>query len=295
LAWTVIVVLLAVVLGCVGIAVYVGWSLTHPDRQKLSDSPDKLGIHYHQVEFQSRTKDVTLKGWFLTGTEPLTGMTIIIAHGYNTNRLQMSAQGIKLAKSLVERGYNVLMFDFRNSGESGGSLTSVGYFEKHDLLGAVDWVKARQSGDKIGIIGFSMGAVVALIAAAEDPSVAGVVADSPFGNLKAYLEENLPVWSNLPNFPFTPLILNIMPRLTGIDPNGVDALSAVDNVYPRPVLFIHSVNDRSIPVTNSEAMYNKHPDRFELWKTDNEGHAKSHAADPQTYEEKVIDFFGKLK
>ncbi|WP_248930067.1 alpha/beta hydrolase [Paenibacillus hamazuiensis] len=293
--WILLAALLVLALASVGISVYVGWQLTHPAREALTDSPDKHGLAFDNVQFMSRTKDVNLNGWFLPGAEPRTNMTLVLAHGYRNNRLQTEAQAMDLAGALVERGYNVLMFDFRNSGESEGKLTSVGYFEKNDLLGAIDWVKANQQGVKIGLVGFSMGATTSLMAAAEEPAVAGIVADSPFAHLTKYLRENLPVWSHLPNFPFTPLILGLIPPVTGIDPDGVDALAASGKVYPRPVLFIHSVNDHSIPFANSEAIYKLHPDKFELWQTTNEGHAKSHAADPKAYEQKVLDFFAKLQ
>ncbi|TBL71031.1 alpha/beta hydrolase [Paenibacillus thalictri] len=285
---------LALCLLSIGIAAFVGWSLTHPQRSPLTETPDHYGIAYENVQFPSRRHDVSLQGWYLAGAEPRSRMTVVMAHGYRENRLQSPSQALPLAQFLVKQGYDVLMFDFRNSGNSEGNVTSVGYFEKSDLLGAMDWVKTKKPEGIIGIIGFSMGATTALMAAAEEPSVAGIVADSPFSQLKPYLQENLPVWSHLPNFPFTPLILNIIPPLTGIDPEQVDAIKAADALYPRPALFIHSVNDHSIPISNSEAIASRHPDKFELWKTENEGHVRSHPAAPEAYETKVADFLGKL-
>jgi fermentation-respiration switch protein FrsA (DUF1100 family) len=278
----------------VGISTYVGWKLTHPERKALSDSPDRYGLTFSPVEFPSRTGDVMLKGWFLPASNATTDLNIIIAHGYRDNRLQSGADGLKLAKELTAQGFNVLMFDFRNSGESGGNLTTVGYLEKYDLLGALDWVRANHPGS-IALHGFSMGATTSLIAAAEDTDIVGVVADSPFNHLTHYLEDNLPVWSHLPNFPFTPLILGILPPLTHMDPDQVDALSAVDRIYPRPVLFIHSVEDVSIPYQNSESMYDKHKDRFEIWQTTGKEHARSHAKFAKEYEEKVIAFYKRLQ
>ncbi|WP_081824410.1 alpha/beta hydrolase [Paenibacillus sp. UNC451MF] len=287
-----LIVLLLIV--CVLLSIYVGWKLTHPLRDPLKETPEPYGMTFEQVQFQSRTNDVTLKGWFLPSESSPAKLNIIMAHGYRKNRLQSDAEALKLSKTLVEQGYNVLMFDFRNSGESGGELTSVGYLEKYDLLGAIDWMKANHPGT-IALHGFSMGASTALIAAAEEPDVAGVVADSPFNHLTRYLKENLPVWSHLPNIPFTPLILGILPPLTGIDPNQVDGFSAVDRIYPRPILFIHSTDDHSIPYENSETMWAKHPDRFELWKTSGADHVKSHAVHPKEYEEKVLQFYSRFE
>jgi len=278
---------------CSGISIFVGWSLTHPLRKPLDDSPDHYGIAYDSVEFPSRQGGIVLKGWFLHAAKP-GGTTLIMAHGYSGNRLEKGLPALSLAKSLTEAGYPVLMFDFRNSGESGGKLTSVGYYEQEDLLGAVDWVKDHFPG-RIGLIGFSMGGTTALLAAAREPDIVGVVADSPFSNLKTYLQANLPVWSHLPAFPFTPLIMTLLPPATGIRPEKVDALSAVDRIYPRPVLFIHSRDDKAIPYTESRKLWEKHKDRFIYWETSKAGHVGSYALQPEEYANRVLAFFGGIR
>ncbi|WJH33118.1 alpha/beta hydrolase [Paenibacillus sp. CC-CFT747] len=194
-----------------GLSTYVGWSLTHPAKKPLTEMPSDYGLSYEKISFPSRDGKISLKGWFLPGAEGTGGKTVIIAHGYSKNRLQDDAHIMPLVQSIIKEGYGVVMFDFRNSGESGGSLTSVGEYEEQDLLGAIDWVKQEHPG-RTALLGFSMGASTALMAAAEEPSVASVIADSPFSHLERYLKENLPAWSHLPSFPFTPLILGILPR-----------------------------------------------------------------------------------
>lgn len=296
--WSAAVLVVIALLVCSGISTYVGWQLTHPVRAPINDSPASYQIIYEDVEFRSRKDDILLKGWFMPAAASIEAgdelkPNIIIAHGYEKNRLHDSADVLSLSKELVSRGHHVLTFDFRNSGESEGTLTSVGVYERYDLLGAVDWMKANHPGE-IVLLGFSMGATTSLLAAADEPAIAGVIADSPFNHLTRYLEKNLPLWSDLPNFPFTPLIMTIMPRITGFDPNEADALTAVDRIYPRPVLFIHSVDDESIPHTESEAMWAKHPDRFEFWKTSEAGHARNYPHQPQPYLTKIDEFMDKL-
>jgi dipeptidyl aminopeptidase/acylaminoacyl peptidase len=294
--WIAITVVLILFLGCAAMSAFVGWQLTHPVHRVLEDSPELYGISYEDIEFSSRTSDVMLKGWILfpTKQDHAAQMTLILSHGYSGTRLEKGLPALALAKSLVEAGYYVLMYDFRNSGISGGNLTTVGFLEKQDLLGAIDWVKRHQPG-KIGLIGFSMGGTTSLLAAAEEPCIAGVVADSPFSQLRPYLKDNLSLWSRLPNFPFTPLIMAILPRLTGIDPRQVDAIIATDYIYPRPVLFIHSQDDTAIPYTHSEKMWGKHQDRFEFWKTTIAGHVGSYQLYTQEYTSKVLVFFENLR
>jgi predicted acyl esterase len=291
--WAVFIILLVVIIAVVGISVYVGWSLTHPARKPITTTPASVHLTYNNIQFMSRTRDVQLKGWFLPSATGKKDRTLIFADGYAQNRLQKELPALSLAKSLVNDGYNVVMFDFRDCGESGGTETTVGQLEQQDLLGAVDWVKQNHP-SKVGVIGFSMGATTSLLAAADDHSIVGVIADSPFNNLLPYLKDNLSDWSHLPNFPFTPLILDIIPPLTGMHPEEVNALSAVNRIYPRPVLFIHSQTDKDIPYTNSETLWEKHKDSFQFWETTGVGHVGSYAKYKEMYTDKVESFFEAL-
>jgi fermentation-respiration switch protein FrsA (DUF1100 family) len=279
----------------VTVSAVVGWKLTHPKHKLVDDSPENYGIAYRDIHFLSRAKDVRLEGWLLTPDKgrPLKPLTVIMSHGYAGTRLEKGLPALSLAQSLTKAGYRVVMYDFRNSGRSEGSMTTIGYLEKQDLLGAVDWVLEHEPGG-IAFIGFSMGGTTSILAAADEPAILGAVADSPFSRLKPYLQANLSVWSKLPNFPFTPLILAILPRITGIKAHQVDAIAALERLYPRPVLFIHSEHDTAIPYTHSESMSSLYQDRFDFWKTKEAGHVGSFQKNPSEYTSRVVDFFEKL-
>jgi pimeloyl-ACP methyl ester carboxylesterase len=283
---------LIVILICCGIAGFVGWQLTHPANKAVLDSPADYELDYENIQFSSRGESTPLSGWFLPSGQSV--KTVIFAHGYSMNRSQHTLPALELAKSLVEAGYQVVLFDFRNSGSSGGKVTSVGEYEKNDLLGAIDWVKANHP-SQINLLGYSMGGTAAILAAAEEPSVQAVISDSAFSHLKCYLYDHLPTWSHLWKYPFTPLIMNILPVLTGLHPAKVDAMSAVDRIYPRPILFIHSIDDLDIPSANSERMWLKHPDQFEFWKTSKAGHVGTYNLEPIQYTAHILEFLRKAE
>ncbi|KIL41191.1 hypothetical protein SD70_09230 [Gordoniibacillus kamchatkensis] len=294
IVWVLAAILIIALLVIVVFAVMVGWKLTHPLRKPVSNTPRNYGLAYRPIRFKSRGEDETLDGWHIPAvglTEPRA--TIVFSHGYAGNRLEEGLPALALARSLAEAGYEVVMYDFRNCGHSTGTLTSVGYFEQLDVLGAVDWARS-QGAKRIVLLGFSMGATSSLLAAARDSGVCAVIADSPFSHLTRYLRRNLPVWTKLPNFPFTPLILTILPPLTGTRTDEVDAESAVERIYPRPILFVHSSGDGAIPASHSAELAARHPDRFELWLTDDGTHVGSYRADPAAYTERVLAFLERL-
>lgn len=281
---------------CVSLSLYVGWSLTHPDKEPVTASPADYGLEYDPVTFMSKDGQVRLSGWQIPPSEDKVNRetTLIFAHGYRQNRLNGNLETLSLVQTLSKEGFTILLFDFRNAGESEGDVTSIGYYEKQDLLGAVDFASQQHPQHTIGIIGFSMGAATAILAAAEDARIAAVVAESPFHDLRDYLKDHLSIWSGLPYFPFTPLILNLLPSVIDVDIDQVSPIRAVETVYPRPILFIHSTDDDKIPHTSSALMYQTHRDIFQYWEVEAAEHAKTYNMYPQEYVDRVIAFFDSL-
>lgn len=272
---------------------YVAWSLTHPDKKPLAATPDSVGLTYQDIEFSS-ADGTLLRGWFLpaTGSAATNDRLIVLAHGYRGNRLS-DKPSLPTAKALVENGYAVLMFDFRNSGLSDGTLTTVGLLEKDDLLAAVRYAEGQGYGSQgIGLLGFSMGAATSLLAAADAPQVKALAVDSPFSDLKSYLQENLPHWSHLPEFPFTPVILRAIPLLIGHDTGEVSPIQAVDRLKDRPILFIHGGNDQAIAKHHSDRVVEAlaRP-KEEIWSVPAAGHVGTYELEPMMYVEKVVSFF----
>lgn len=285
-------VLLALILFLFGISLLVVWRLMHPERKPLVPSPDIEQMNYEVISFPSRDQSVELKGWFLPAAQS-PRMTIIFAHGYRGNRLQKHASALSLARDLIHQGYNVILFDFRNCGDSGGNLTTIGLDEQQDILGAIDWCKKHRK-EPIGLIGYSMGAATSLLAAAESSEVAGVVADSSFSDLNRYLLDNLSVWSKLPKYPFSPIMVLMIRYVMRKNPQLVKPILSLQKIYPRPVLFIHGDQDDAIPYSDSENMSNRYSDAFHFWKVSGAKHTGSYRMYPKEYTARVIDFFNGL-
>lgn len=291
-----ITIFLFAVVGVMVVSGYMGWKLTHPEKIAITAfAPSKIP-DFKDVTFGDVKKSVQLKGWYFQAGD--SDKTVILAHGYKLNRLQFGEKTLDMIKSLLAKGYNVLAFDFRNSGESSGKLTTVGIFEKDDLLGAVKYVKSTGSKNVV-LMGFSMGAATSIMAAAESTDVNGVIADSPYSDLSEYLDSSLDKWSFLPPIPFNKTTTFSVRLLTGIDPATIIPKKVITKISPRPLLLIHSKEDTLIPVSNSQDLYSiyskTNTDKTELWETKGTGHVGSYEKYPQEYMEKVFKFLDKIK
>jgi fermentation-respiration switch protein FrsA (DUF1100 family) len=284
-----------VIIAPVGLSIYVGSKLTHPAREPVSVTPQSVGLAFESIAFQSRQGGIELKGWYLPASSAST-KAVVMAHGYERNRLQTSSNGLQIAAFLVKAGYNVVMFDFRGQGESGGDVETVGALEKFDLAAAVDWTKAKGN-QQIALLGFSMGAGTSLQVAAEEPAVTVVIADSPYSDLKGFIDENLPHWSGLPSFPFTPLITTTIPLLTGADLKAVSPVRAAPSLAKKPMLLIHGDADPDIPSTESEKILQAYTaaggTQGQLITFAGAAHVRSYTKDPARYEQTVLAFLGQ--
>lgn len=280
------------------ISVYTGWQVTHPPRRSLPVFSSNIVPEHKDVSFMDINNKVKLKGWLFQSDK--SNKTVILAHGYGCNRLQFSEQSLDMIKRLLFEGYNVLTFDFRNSGTSGGKMTTVGYYEKDDILGAVDYIKSKSS-NKIVLMGFSMGGAASLLAASEDNNINAVIADSPFADLKQYLKRGLNLWikPKLPSFPFNSTVLLSIEILTGINPASVSPANVIKSVSPAPVMLIHAKGDKVIPIEHSRNLYREYSqngnNRTVLWEIDDMdvNHMEGFKKYPDKYMDKIVDFLNK--
>ncbi|WP_026021927.1 alpha/beta hydrolase [Bacillus timonensis] len=230
----------------------------------------------------------TIKGWLVKGTEKK--RFIIISHGVTQNKLN----SIKYMKLFLERDWNVLLYDHRRHGETGGKTTSYGHYEKFDLASVVSWVKENHGEDStIGIHGESMGAVTTLLYAGmiEDGANFYIV-DCPFSDFEAQLKYLLKVDYKIP----APLVLpfaNIFLKLRdGYSIKDVSPVSVIQNIKS-PVLFIHSAKDDYILPEMTMELYKMKEGPKQMLIAEKGKHAYSFAENKEVYEKVIDDFLGK--
>lgn len=211
-------------------------ALLHPQRRPMTRVPDRP---FDAVDFDGA--GVTLKGWwFHAGGKR---GTIVVLHGVADNR----GSSVGIADHFAARGFDVVAYDSRAHGESGGGACTYGFYEKEDLRRVLDRVAARP----VVLMGFSMGAAIALQEAAVDQRVGAVVAVSPFSDLRTAAAERAPFFASKGN-------LADAFRLAEAEGNfrvdDVSPMAAAARIAA-PTLLIHGEKDDETPAAHSQRIF----------------------------------------
>ena len=289
--WRAVGALVVVVLVVVGAAVpaVIAYRL-HPARVPVDDDPGRHGLSYEAISFASLLDGAPLSGWYLSSPKS-TGRAIVVAPGIDNNRLQ-SGITLRLAPALLGAGFDVLAFDLRGEGESGGAPITFGAREQWDILAAVKEAKARGA-ERVGVLGFSLGAASAILAAARSREIDALVVDSGFFNLEEMLTREMEGRYHLPG-PLVAYALLDYRLLSGTDPSEVAPGLVIGDIAPRPILLIHGTADETFPTSDSERLLvAAGGSAAQLWLVPGGRHTGSYFADPVGYERRVIDFFSE--
>ncbi|XP_060217732.1 uncharacterized protein LOC132645018 isoform X2 [Lycium barbarum] len=181
---------------------------------------------------------------------------VIYCHGNSGCRADASEAAI----ILLPLNITVFTLDFSGSGLSGGEHVTLGWNEKDDLRAVVEYLRTDGNVSLIGLWGRSMGAVTCLMYGAEDPSIAGMVLDSPFSDLVDLMMELVDTYKiRLPKFTvakscFVPVLLGHAVDDDFIQPHHSDRVFDAymgdkniikfdgDHNSPRPQFYFDSIS-----------------------------------------------------
>jgi cephalosporin-C deacetylase-like acetyl esterase len=179
---------------------------------------------------------------------------VIYCHG-NCGSRMVAKNVINL---LLPYQITVFCFDFTGSGLSEGQYVSLGYFEHKDLSVCVQFLRDRGTTSTIGLWGRSMGGVSSLLYSALDPSIAAMVLDSPFADLRQLMEELVLNYSDsIPTFlargAISLLSSSIQDR-AGFDISEVSPQTVAASCFV-PCIIAHGVDDSLVPVKHAHQLY----------------------------------------
>ncbi|QOJ13542.1 MAG: alpha/beta fold hydrolase [Planctomycetia bacterium] len=239
---------------------------------------------------------------------PRRGM-ILFAHEFCSDMHSCA----RYCRPLVQAGYDVLTFDFRGHGDS---PDEPGYTprqwvtdrELSDIRGAIAFAAAsleeRRLPPQVGLFGISRGACAGLLLAAEDPRVRTVVADGAFSTdttieyfMKrwAYIFARVRVVYENHHPAFWRFLRWVMIRFAQREfrCRFPSVRKAIQQMKPRPTLFIHGERDSYLPVEQSRMLYALAGQPKALWIAPGARHNQAAVMHPQQYAAMTLDFFDR--
>lgn len=236
----------------------------------------------------SPVKDVELAAWTMHTVHG--APAVVLVHGFKTSREEM----VPWARFLHDGGYNVLLLDTRGCGKSGGSTVGLGATEPHDIALAVDAARAEFGTTKVAVLGISLGAGAVILAAANDPDISAVIADSAWTDQDFQLARLSFVQAGPIRVPLLPYGVGAVNALVGADVTKARPLDAIGRISPRPILLIHSADDENAttPVDGARRLFAAAGEPKQLWVAPRGGHVGALNAFPAEYRARVLDFLG---
>lgn len=257
---------------------------TAPAPREVNVPPD-LPFEVAEVTFEGGD-DLKMAGWKVPSQN---GVTIILLHGYGTNRTAL----LWHAKQLINAGYGVLMYDERASGESEGTRRSYGWEDPRDVQGAIRFIEAGREGERIGIAGCSIGGQIALQSAARYPELEAVWADGP-ASVRA---RDLPPTRN----PIVALIILGNYSLDWMYELRLDMkapppmIEIIGNIAPRPIMLVGGGRALSLIGSEGDTMIPRYAHyagaNAQTWIIPEATHCDGPIRRPDEYAERMIEFF----
>lgn len=250
-------------------------------------NPGDCNLEYEEVNF-STSDGIVLHGWWF----PFEGSTrtIIMLHGYAGSM----DPDLKYVPDLNAAGFNLLMFDFRAHGRSGGHIGTIGALERKDVRAASQFVLARDS-SRIGLLGFSMGGRAAILSAPLIPQVKAIVCDGGPARLTTSIAGRLTgrKYPPLLSKAFACLAVAGGSLLSGINLFRVEPLFQARRLVEIPTLFIYGGMDPFITSDEINKMVTDAGQKAEAWIVPQAGHRDVDQYLPKEYMRVILDFFKK--
>lgn len=251
------------------------------------DLPTDLPFKVEEVKFEGGDS-LMMSGWKVPSKN---GVTIILLHGYGGNRTAM----LWHAKQLVQAGYGVLLYDERASGQSEGARRSYGWEDPRDVGGAIRFIEMESTAgsERIGIVGCSIGAQIALQSAAHHPELEAVWADGP-STVRA---QDLPT----PKNPILALITLGNYSLDWLFATGLEMdapepmIEIIADIAPRPITLVGGGISQPLAGSEADMLIPRYAEfagcNAQTWIIPEAVHCDGPAHRPEEYAQRMVEFF----
>ncbi len=240
-----------------------------PTRDEPS-TPATWGLKYEAVDFKS-ADGTSLHGWFMPAkdkTAKTAKGTIVFSHG-NAGSISYH---LGFCAWLVEASYNVLIYDYRGFGKSGGSVDRRGMVD--DVKAAFAYARKRSDIDSTKLVsyGHSLGGAQSVTALGESPvkGLKAVVIDGAFASYQA--------------------MANVFGGQLGASLVS-DELAPKDYVKklaPIPLLVVHGSQDEVVPVSQGLQLFKAAAEPKTLFEVKSGKHGTALSGNNGAYRKKML-------
>lgn len=254
-------------------------------RNLPEETPANYNMPFEDVTVTS-VDGLELVGWFIPSHN---GAVIILQHGYKSTREEL----LNEAEMLYRHGYGLLLTTVRAHDYSEGEMITFGMYEVQDMDAWYQYLLTRADIDanRIGMLGNSFGGMLAIQYTAQNQNIKAVVADSAFSSLDDTVSTSVTYFTDLPAFPFAPLIVYWAERETGFKTEDIDATRWIAQIGPRPVFLMQGGADVVISANSGQRLYDAAGEPKELWFEPDLGHVDFDSEMADEFERRVVEFF----
>ena len=290
--FSIVTILLGITVILIGICVMQANLLAHPNRTRIPYTPLDYGISEWRDVSVTTEDGINLYGWYIPSAPESDGTTILYVHGHLGNRLHF----MDVAQFLGSHGYGALLFDLRNSGQSEGDVTSVGFHEVKDVQAVFAYLENQPETDPNGIIiyGHSMGGATAIRAMARIPSAQALIVDAGYATMIDLIIDRTETTIGIPNTPFPYLIVSMAGWMADADLYDVRPIDDIATIAPRPVYIMHGTADTVIPFSHGEQLFTAANEPKEMYIVDGGVHSGLYRHNSDQFEERLLKFLERF-
>jgi dipeptidyl aminopeptidase/acylaminoacyl peptidase len=252
-----------------------------------------LETDYSSVRIEV-AEGVKLAGWWIAPDFPNTQKTVIVTHGLGNSKHDYST--LLPAAMLVKAGFNVLVVDQRNTGESTcvDGRHSAGQQESSDFVKVADWLVTDKGikPESIGMYGVSGGAILTSLMAAKTENISAFALEgSIFDFDKAATDEAEML--GLPGFVWE-LGSATADIFYGVNLTELTVAQSLKQAGARPFLVLHGEEDKRLDFQGS-VEFKDYAESIgvpvQLESFVGADHTEGMLTEPQRYARLLSDFF----
>ena len=195
----------------------------------------------------------SLFGWLMRPDDDGTHApvpAVLVMHGWGANAASMGA----VVAPLRAAGLAVLLLDARCHGQSDDeAFTSMPRFAE-DIAAGLAWLRRQPDidGDRLALLGHSVGAAAALLHASHHRDVRAVVSLSAFAHPDEVMRR-LMAEKRVPYPVLGWYVLRHVQRVIGVRFDDIAPLHTLPRVYC-PVLLVHGRDDKTVPFADAQRL-----------------------------------------